>query len=153
MLRPFLAAVRVACILAGLACTLPSWAQNADSLPTIELSAGIHLIHAEVADSDMLRMRGLMFRDGLAPNHGMLFLFDDTDKHCMWMRNTLIPLSVAFIADDGTIVNVEEMKPQTDTTHCAGKPVHVALEMDTGWFAKHGIGTGAQIRGIPATKH
>ena len=117
-------------------------------MPTVELSAGIHLIHAELADSDAARMRGLMFRKALAPNHGMLFLFDETATHCMWMRNTLLPLSVAFIDDHFAIVNVEEMKAQTDDTHCARHGVRYALEMDAGWFKQRGLGAGTVIRGI-----
>jgi uncharacterized membrane protein (UPF0127 family) len=117
-------------------------------LPEVELSAGMHLIHAELADSDEARMRGLMFRTALAPNHGMLFVFDSADAHCMWMRNTLLPLSVAFIGDDGTIVNVEEMKPRTDATHCARRPVRYALEMSAGWFGQHGAGAGSTLAGI-----
>jgi hypothetical protein len=78
-------------------------AQSA-ALATIELSAGIHLIHAELADNDSARMRGLMYRQALAPNHGMLFIFDETDRHCMWMRNTLLPLAVAFIDNVGEFV-------------------------------------------------
>jgi uncharacterized membrane protein (UPF0127 family) len=122
--------------------------ESPGGLPTVELSAGIHLIHAELANSDSARMRGLMFRKALAPNHGMLFLFDETATHCMWMRNTLLPLSVAFIDNDGTIVNIEEMKAQTDDTHCARHGVHYALEMDAGWFKAHGLGAGSMIKGI-----
>jgi uncharacterized membrane protein (UPF0127 family) len=118
------------------------------ALPTVELSAGIHLIHAELADNDSTRMRGLMYRQSLAPNHGMLFIFDETDRHCMWMRNTLLPLAVAFIDNDGSIVNVEEMKARTDDTHCARHGVRYALEMDGGWFKAHGLGAGSVIKGI-----
>jgi uncharacterized membrane protein (UPF0127 family) len=120
------------------------------TLPTVRLSAGIHVITAEVADSDPTRMRGLMFREKLAPNHGMLFVFDAKLVQCMWMRNTLIPLSVAFIEDDGTIVNIEDMQPRTENTHCARRPVRYALEMELGWFAKRGLGAGARIGGLAA---
>jgi len=139
LLAPLLAAA-----LAGSAAAQPEPA----TLPMVVLSAGIHLIHAELADSDATRMRGLMFRTALAPNHGMLFLFDETATHCMWMRNTLLPLSVAFIDDKGVIVNVEEMKAQTDDTHCALRGVRTALEMDAGWFKAHGLGAGSPIKGI-----
>lgn len=120
------------------------------ALPTVKLSAGIHLITAEVAASDPSRMRGLMFRESLAPNHGMLFVFDHKAIHCMWMRNTLIPLSVAFVDDDGAIVNIEDMNPRTETSHCARRPVRFALEMERGWFAKRGLGPGARLVGLPA---
>lgn len=120
----------------------------ADQVPTVQLSAGIHLIHAELADDDYARTRGLMYRQGLAPNHGMLFVFDRPELQCMWMRNTLIALSVAFLDDDGTIVNIEEMKPQTDQSHCARRPVRYALEMSAQWFSRHGIVPGSRLQGI-----
>lgn len=118
-------------------------------LPVIELTAGMHLIRAELANRPDQRARGLMFRKELGPNHGMLFIFDDTAIQCMWMRNTLIPLSVAFITDDGTIANIEDMAPQTEDSHCGKGRLRYALEMSQGWFAKHGIKPGMQIRGIP----
>jgi uncharacterized membrane protein (UPF0127 family) len=132
------------------ACVAAAGAQGPQStLPAIRLSAGIHLITAEVAASDPSRTRGLMFRESLAPNHGMLFVFDQKAIHCMWMRNTLLPLSVAFVDDDGTIVNIEDMAPRTETSHCARRPVRFALEMEKGWFAKRGIGPGATLAGLP----
>jgi uncharacterized membrane protein (UPF0127 family) len=124
-------------------------AQPQPTLPTTRLTAGIHLITAEVAQDNASRMRGLMFREQLPPNGGMLFVFESKGVQCMWMRNTLIPLSVAFIEDDGTIVNIEEMKPRDETTqHCSNKPVRYALEMSKGWFAQRGIKAGARIGGI-----
>jgi uncharacterized membrane protein (UPF0127 family) len=122
------------------------------TLPTTKLTAGIHLITAEVASTDPQRARGLMFREQLAPNHGMLFVFDAKSVQCMWMRNTLIPLSVAFIEDDGSIVNIEDMQPRTETSHCAARPVRFALEMEQGWFAKRGIKSGAPLGGLPAVR-
>ena len=122
------------------------------SMRTVQLTAGIHLITAELAADDPMRTRGLMFRQALAPNHGMLFVFDDKGSQCMWMRNTLIPLSVAFIDDDGRIVNIEDMKPQTEDSHCARAPVRYALEMQQGWFAERGLRPGAVIGGIAAKK-
>ncbi len=116
--------------------------------PTISLGAGIHLIRAEVAANNDTRMRGLMFRKALEPNQGMLFVFDELATHCMWMKNTLIPLSVAFIAADGVIVNIADMKPHDETTHCAQRPVPYALEMDRGWFASRGLKAGVRITGL-----
>ena len=115
----------------------------------IPLSAGIHVIQAEVAMTPPEREKGLMNRRALGPSQGMVFLFDQPAVQCMWMRNTLIPLSVAFIADDGRVLNVEEMAAQTDDNHCAAKPARYALEMNKGWFAKHGIGPGIKISGLP----
>ncbi|HEY9317803.1 MAG TPA: DUF192 domain-containing protein [Achromobacter sp.] len=118
-------------------------------LPTTQLSAGIHIIRAEVANTDATRRDGLMFRKELPGNEGMLFVFEQPDVQCFWMRNTLLPLSIAFIADDGTIVNIDDMAPQTEDPHCAKKPVRYALEMAQGWFAEHGIKAGRKIDGLP----
>jgi len=117
--------------------------------PTIKLNAGIHVITAEAVSSRETTVRGLMFRERLAPNHGMVFVYAEKSTLCMWMRNTLIPLSVAFIEDDGTIVNVEDMEPKTDASHCARKPVRFALEMERGWFDKRGLKPGTRIGGLP----
>jgi uncharacterized membrane protein (UPF0127 family) len=116
--------------------------------PIVTLGAGIHVIRAELAADNETRMRGLMHRKGLAPNQGMLFVFDESVRHCMWMKNTLIPLSVAFIAADGEIVNIADMKPHDETTHCATRSVPYALEMDRGWFASRGIKAGTRITGL-----
>ena len=89
-----------------------------------------------------------MYRKSLPANYGMLFVFDQTAQHCMWMRNTLIPLSVAFIDGNGRIINVEEMLPQTDSNHCAAKPARFALEMSAGWFRSRGLSSGTQLNGI-----
>jgi len=112
------------------------------------LNAGIHLIHAEVAATPADRSRGLMHRKELGPSDGMLFVFEQPDTQCFWMRNTLIPLSIAFLAEDGRVVNVADMAPQTDTPHCSGEPVRYALEMNQGWFARRGIGPGVRIEGL-----
>jgi uncharacterized membrane protein (UPF0127 family) len=141
-------ALRAACTALAALMGAGAIAQGAGSLPTVELSAGIHLIHAELANNELSRVRGLMNRPVLEPNHGMLFVFDDSGQHCMWMRNTLVPLSVAFIRDDGSIVNIEEMKPQTDDSHCAGQPTRYALEMSGEWFSRHGIRPGSVIKGV-----
>jgi uncharacterized membrane protein (UPF0127 family) len=135
-----------------LAALTPAPATAQATLPTVKLTFGIHLVTAELADNDASRMRGLMFRERLAPNHGMLFVFEARAVHCMWMRNTLIPLSVAFIDDDGSIVNIEDMQPKTETSHCAARPVRYALEMDKGWFAQRGLKAGARMAGLPAAR-
>jgi uncharacterized protein len=117
-------------------------------MPTVQLSAGIYLVRAEVASTFETRATGLMFRRSLAANEGMLFVFPDVEVQCMWMKNTLVPLSVAFIDAGGTIVSISEMKPQTETSHCAAAPVKYALEMNRGWFAAKGLKAGAMIRGL-----
>jgi uncharacterized membrane protein (UPF0127 family) len=129
--------------------TLAIGQESPTEFRVIPLTAGIHVIRAEVALAPDERSKGLMFRKALGPNQGMVFLFDEPAVQCMWMRNTLIPLSVAFIADDGRILNVEDMAPQTEDNHCAAKPARYALEMNKGWFVKHGIAAGAKISGLP----
>ncbi|MDP4299024.1 DUF192 domain-containing protein [Leptothrix discophora] len=126
----------------------PALAQ-VQKLPTIELSAGMHRIEAEVAGNPQQRQIGLMNRPSMPPNHGMLFVFEGPDMHCFWMRNTLLPLSIAFLAADGRIVNIEDMAPQTEASHCPREPVRHALEMNQGWFAKRGFKAGDLIAGAP----
>jgi hypothetical protein len=137
---------------AAIAFATALFAQAQPKLPTTQLNAGIHLITAEVAGDDASRMRGLMFRESLAPNHGMLFVFAEKGVQCMWMRNTPLPLSVAFIDDDGRIVNIADMQPRTEISHCAKQPVRYALEMSQGWFAQRGIKPGTTIGGLAAAR-
>jgi len=117
-------------------------------LPTVQLSAGMHLIRAEVAADVSTRMQGLMHRESLAPNAGMLFIFEDAAIHCMWMKNTLIPLSVAFIDQGGAIINVADMQPHSEQSHCASAPARFALEMTKGWFAQRGVKPGMKLGGL-----
>lgn len=117
-------------------------------LPVIGLGAGIHVIRAEVAYSFETRARGLMYREALGPNQGMLFVFPSLERHCMWMKNTPLPLSVAFIDEGGEVVNISEMVPHTENSHCAARPARFALEMSKGWFAGKGIRPGAKLRGL-----
>lgn len=123
-------------------------AQGQPPLPTVQLQAGLYLIKAEVAANYGTRMQGLMQREKMGANEGMLFVFPDRDKQCMWMKNTLLPLSVAFIDDNGIILNVEDMQPQTENSHCSVKPARYALEMNQGWFKAKNIKPGAKIAGI-----
>ncbi|HEY5898696.1 MAG TPA: DUF192 domain-containing protein [Burkholderiales bacterium] len=125
----------------------PAFAQ-----PVVQLNAGMYLIRAEVAADFNTRMRGLMFREAMAPNAGMLFVFDEDATHCMWMKNTLLPLSVAFIDERGAIINIADMAPQTEDSHCATRPARYALEMNRGWFAARGVKPGSRIGGIPGVK-
>lgn len=117
------------------------------NLPRLELSAGMHLIQAQVAALPEERQTGLMHRLDMPTSEGMLFVFEQVGQQCFWMKNTLLPLTAAFIADDGTIVNFADMKPQTLEPHCSAKPVRYVLEMNQGWFAKKGIKVGSQLKG------
>jgi uncharacterized membrane protein (UPF0127 family) len=119
------------------------------NLPRVKLTTGMHVIDAQVASTNEQRMTGLMFRSEMPQHEGMLFVFDYPSQQCFWMKNTLLPLSVAFVSDDGTIVNIDEMKPQTLDSHCSSKPVRYVLEMNTGWFSKKGIKAGAKLEGPP----
>ena len=130
-------------------CALLAQQAPQPTLRTTKLTAGIHVITAEIASTPQSRMIGLMMRERLATNHGMVFVFEDKSQHCFWMRNTLIPLSIAFIDDDGTIVNIADMTPKSEASTCPQRPVRYALEMDQGWFAKRGVTAGKKISGLP----
>jgi uncharacterized protein len=126
--------------------------EGPQKLDTIQLNAGMHLIRAELARTPDEHGIGLMFRKTMPANDGMLFAFDTPRQQCFWMKNTLLPLSVAFVADDGSVANIEDMKPQTLDSHCSTQPVRFVLEMNQGWFAKRGIKAGSKIQGPPFTR-
>ena len=128
--------------------SVPLPAAAGPGLPTLELAASVHRIEAEVANTFPSRTEGLMFRRQLGSNRGMLFVFTEAAQHCMWMRNTYIPLSVAFIDEAGDIINIADMQPQTEDNHCAVRPARFALEMNVGWFRQRGIAPGQRIAGI-----
>jgi uncharacterized membrane protein (UPF0127 family) len=140
---------RIAALSALLALAASSHA--ADKLPAIELRIGEHKVSAEVAATEPARTQGLMYRkQPLAANAGMLFVFTAPGFHGMWMRNTYIPLSVAFIDERGVILNIADMMPLTTDSHTAAGFALYALEMNQGWFAAHGIGAGAKVLGLEA---
>jgi uncharacterized protein len=120
-------------------------------LPIVKLTAGMFVISAQLAQTSEQREIGLMFRKQMPYQEGMLFMFDRPGTQCFWMKNTLIPLSAAFISDDGSIVNVEDMAPMSEVSHCSKKPVRFVLEMNQGWFTKRGMGPGAKIKGAMFT--
>lgn len=135
-------------VLALLSLSLTGNAQDRpQKLPTTQLTAGMHLIRAEIADEEGERQIGLMHRPSMPANEGMVFVFERPEQQCFWMRNTLIPLSIAFLDDEGRIVNIEEMKPLSDDSHCSKKPVRFVLEMNKGWFDKRGLKPGSVIGG------
>jgi uncharacterized protein len=121
---------------------------SAQQLSEMSLTVNGHKLTVEVAHTDPERMQGLMHRRILPEDRGMLFVFPETDRHAMWMMNTYIPLSVAFLDERGAIINIEDMKPQTQDTHPAAKPAKYALEVNLGWFRRHGAKPGAKVEGI-----
>lgn len=123
-------------------------AQAAAQFPITTLTAGIHVIKAEVVANEADRAQGLMFREKMGADEGMLFVFPAPAAVCMWMKNTLLPLSVAFIDENGKIINIEDMKPQSLESHCAHKPIRYALEMNQGWFKQKNIKPGSTIEGL-----
>ncbi len=137
--------------LLGLLSAVSAMAQEGPQprLPVVELTAGMYVIQAEVAQTMNEQSIGLMYRRTMGVNEGMLFIYDSPQIRCFWMRNTPLPLTIAFIADDGSIVNLKDMQPETEKSHCATKPVRYALEMNQGWFEKRGLKSGFKLRGIP----
>ncbi len=119
------------------------------TLPKLALHAGAHTFEVEVAATPQQRQTGLMGRTRVADDAGMLFVFDEKGMHCFWMKNTLIPLSIAFLADDGRIVNVQDMQPQTQDFHCSQAAVRYALEVKQGGFRSRGIQPGMRVSGGP----
>jgi uncharacterized membrane protein (UPF0127 family) len=127
-----------------------SFAQEPQTdLPRVRLSAGMHQIDAQLAVSPDQRATGLMYRKQMPQQEGMLFVFEEPGVQCFWMKNTLLPLTAAFVGDNGEIVNLADMKPQTTDSHCSARPVRYVLEMNQGWFAKKGIKAGARLAGEP----
>jgi uncharacterized membrane protein (UPF0127 family) len=127
---------------------VPAFAQQT-AFPVVPLNAGMYVIQAEVASTEAQREQGLMFRKTMEANHGMAFLFGEPAGVCMWMKNTLLPLSVAFLDADGRIINIEDMKAETTDSHCATQPATYALEMNLGWFKQKNIKPGMTISGFP----
>ena len=136
-------------VVAVLATSTAAWSQDSPqlNLERVKLTSGMHRMDVQVAATPEQRQIGLMFRKVMPQHEGMIFVFEQASQQCFWMKNTLLPLSAAFIADDGTIVNIEDMKPQTLDGHCSVKPVRYVLEMNKGWFAKKGIQPGAKLQG------
>ena len=119
------------------------------NLPRTTLSIGFHQLQVQVAATPEQQATGLMFRTDMPAHEGMLFVFPTASQQCFWMKNTLIPLTAAFVTDDGTIVNLEDMQPQTTQSHCSSKPVRFVLEMNQGWFVKKGLKAGGKLVGVP----
>lgn len=132
-----------------LAVSLAGWA-GANEPAHVRLDAAGHGIIAELAITPAQQQRGLMYRQTLPDDHGMLFVYAAPQRICMWMKNTRIPLSVAFLDGEGTIINIAEMQRESLDIHCAARPARYALEMTRGWFARRGISPGMRITGMDA---
>lgn len=138
--------------LAGLAAVATSHQAMAQSvpqvnLPRVALTAGMYRIDAQVAATPTQRQIGLMQRRDMPAHEGMLFVFEQPGVQCFWMKNTPLPLTAAFVADDGTIVNLADMQPLSEDSHCSAKPVRYVLEMNQGWFAQRGLKAGSKLGG------
>jgi len=129
--------------------TVPAQYAPQLDLPRVSLRAGMHLIDAQVAHTPEQRQTGLMWRQEMPQHEGMLFVFEQPAVQCFWMKNTLLPLTAAFVADDGTIVNLADMKPQSTDSHCSSQPVRYVLEMRQGWFSQKRIQAGFKLSGAP----
>ena len=123
--------------------------QAQTGLPRTNLTAGFHQIEVQVASTPAQQATGLMYRAEMPQHEGMLFIFPEAKQQCFWMKNTLIPLTAAFVADDGTVVNLEDMQPKTAQSHCSTKPVRFVLEVNQGWFMKKGLKAGVRLVGPP----
>ena len=136
--------------LAGaLACGAAFAQDGPQRLASTQLTAGFHLINAEVASTQEQRAIGLMNRPAMPANDGMLFVFERPGEQCFWMKNTLLPLSIAFIDDDGRIADLADMQPLSEQNHCSSRAVRFALEMNQGWFAKRALKAGTRLKGAP----
>lgn len=143
--------IRFGMLLLALLISNPASAQDQPQLklPRVKLQAGMHQIDVQVAQTPDQRQTGLMHRVDMPQHEGMLFIFEQPSAQCFWMKNTLLPLTAAFVADDGTIVNLADMKPQSTESHCSAKPVRFVLEMNQGWFSKRAIKAGYKLSGNP----
>lgn len=133
---------------AGLLWAAGAAAQEGTQMAVAELGAGMYRIEAEIANTFQTRQIGLMNRSVMALHRGMVFVFPAEATHCMWMKNTFLPLSVAFVDAKGRIINIEDMEPLSEDSHCARAPARFALEMNRGWFAERGIRAGEVLRGF-----
>jgi uncharacterized membrane protein (UPF0127 family) len=143
--RALLAATMAALALAA----PPALGQAKAALPVTGIKVGGHALRVEIVSTPERRAKGLMFREKLAKNDGMLFIFDEPGYHAMWMMNTLIPLSVAFVDGEGRILNIQDMEPKTLDSHAAAGPARYAIETNQGWFAERGIKAGEKVTGLP----
>ena len=133
----------------GLALGFSLAAQGQSLLPTTELEINGIKVQAEVAATHASRQKGLMYREKLPENQGMLFVFDQPGLHCFWMKNTPLPLSIAFIDENGVITRISDMQPHSEAAHCPPGDITYALEMEQGWFKRYNITAESRIKGLP----
>lgn len=141
--------LRLATLVLAAAAGVAAAAPVVVELPTTTLTIGKHKLVAEVAATPEQRTVGLMYRFSLKPDHGMIFVFERPEPQAFWMRNTFIPLSIAFLGGDGRILNIEDMAPRDESLHWSRAPAQYAIEMRKGWFAERGIGPGDRVEGLP----
>jgi uncharacterized membrane protein (UPF0127 family) len=130
-----------------LAASLGAWADVAFKKSQVKVAG--HALKVDLAVDEEQRMQGLMYRKSMPAEEGMVFVFDEPAYHSMWMKNTLIPLSVAFMDKDGVILNIQDMEPQTLDSHMAAGPAVYALETNKGWFAAKKVKPGDKVTGLP----
>ena len=147
-LRNFFSALLLVSSLVATGAPASSFAQVNKNLPVIDLTIKTSKLKAEVAADNNTRSTGLMNRFSLAPDHGMIFVFAQSEPLAFWMRNTFVPLSIAYIDSKGVIVNIVDMKPQDESTHPSAGPAMFALEMKQGWFKERGIVAGDKVNGL-----
>lgn len=136
-------------VLLALCITGSAYASSPHATRHVALKVGDTALKAEVVDTPQSRAQGLMYRRSLPTDHGMLFVFEKSEQLCFWMKNTLIPLDVAFINEDGVISNIEAMEPLALESHCSAGPALYALEMEQGWFQRHQQQAGDSVTGLP----
>jgi uncharacterized membrane protein (UPF0127 family) len=117
-------------------------------LSKVKIEIGTKKLIAEIAETDEEQSEGLMNRQALGKDNGMLFIFEEDSTPCFWMKDTQIPLSIAFISKTNTIVKIVDMQPLSLTEHCSGQPVVLALEVNKGWFEQNNIKVGDKIFSI-----
>jgi len=140
---------RMFTLIAATAFAAAASAAQVVELATVPLTINGNKLTAEVAKTTEQQMTGLMYRFSLKPDHGMVFVFDRSEQRAFWMKNTYIPLSIAFVTADGRILNIEDMAPRDETSHLSAGPAMYAIEIRKGWFAERGIKAGDRVSGLP----
>lgn len=144
--------ISAALLCPALACAQATPPAPQMDLPRATLTIGMHHIDVQLAQTDWQRQVGLMHRRSMPEHEGMLFVFERPGVQCFWMKDTLIPLTAAFVADDGVIVNLADMQPLDENTHCSSRPVRYVLEVNQGWFSQRKLQAGMKLTGLPVSR-